>query len=1264
MDPVRARPPRRARGRPRAAFTAACLALPLLAVASCRARPPGPADGPYPDDVVAREARIRDLYAEAETSLNRRAFEEARDRLRPILTLDPQHPLAYLGLVLIEHRRGDLATADEALGRLAPADGPGRLFGRGTLRFLQGRPQDAEPLYEEALARYRAAASPAGEAASLTGLGNLRFRAARFDEAAAAYALSARIAERLGDERSRADCYSNLGNVAQARGMDDEALAHYRAALEIRTRLQDRKGLAVVHHNMGQILRRRGEGDAARGALEQALAIHRELGDRAGEMRNLTSLGLVDLELGRDREASDALGRSLELARALGDRRAEAAALTGLASVELRAGRPHEALRRHREALALRRAAGDPAGEAASLNNLAAVHEVLGARADALESYAASLALHRSIEDRRGEATLLANLGRLRAESGETEEGLRDLDAAVRLFVSLGDPAGEAGAREELGRALTADGDYEAAEASLERSLALRRDGGDRRGEASCLDALGVLRGRRAEFARARDDLERALGLARDLKDRGLEAAALDHLSGVHLARGDLAEALRLQRQALDIRRVLGDRAREAASLNNLGAIYQTIGDEAAAARYLREALESFRTLSDRAGEALARTNLGVLLEEARDLPAALRQHAEAVRLWEALRDQRGAAHALHNLAAVQAALGRPEEAQRSLERALRAARALGDPGAEAVIQSGLADVLLRRGRHQAAADRYRQALGLADASGMREEIGRAEAGLADCHAAAGRVPEALESYGRAIDALESLRGGLFTGEFKTAFLSRRADLYERPIGLLRRHGVQVPGLDAAARAFEYAERARARSLLDLLAESHADLRAGVPRDLLRREAEAVARVARATRRLRAGAPLERDARARERAEAEEALALIDVEIRRASPRYAQIARPEPIAAGEVRRGLLRDGEILLEYLLGAEASYLWVVTHQGMSWHDLPPRERIESAVRRLLERVRSPASDLGPEAAHLTDAGEVGRMLLPAGIPSEGRVLIVVPDGILHYLPFEVLRQPAGRDPRAEALLLHDYEILYAPSASALRALRRAPAGDPRAPATLLALGDPPVASGPEAARDLPPLPFARDEVLRIGALFRRTRRTVLLGPEAREEAIAAAASERFTYVHFAVHGLIDEEAPGRSGLLLAVDPEGPGDGVLEVNEIFRLRLGADLAVLSACRTGLGRVVRGEGMIGLTRAFLFAGAKGVVVSLWSVGDRSTADFMEDLYRRLVGGTAPRAALRQAKLAFLASDTPALRHPSRWAAFVLVGDPGPAGTP
>jgi CHAT domain-containing protein len=278
---------------------------------------------------------------------------------------------------------------------------------------------------------------------------------------------------------------------------------------------------------------------------------------------------------------------------------------------------------------------------------------------------------------------------------------------------------------------------------------------------------------------------------------------------------------------------------------------------------------------------------------------------------------------------------------------------------------------------------------------------------------------------------------------------------------------------------------------------------------------------------------------------------------------------------------------------------------------------------------------------------------LLKPLERSLEGsRALIIVPDGVLYYVPFEAL-QAAG----SSRYLFERFPISYAPSATSLAALEQA--SPPARQKTLLAFGDPvytrPEAAGQRGAErgpDLGALPYTRDEVLGIASLFPKGESAVYLGAKANQEAVKAEALDRYRYIHFATQGILDESHPSRSGLALTA---GDGDGgVLQVDRITGLRIQADVVTLSACSTGLGELVSGEGMLGLVRSFLYAGASSVAVSLWNVNDAATSTLMKEFYRNLSRSVPPREALRRAKISLIHQDNALWRHPHFWAPFVL----------
>ena len=363
----------------------------------------------------------------------------------------------------------------------------------------------------------------------------------------------------------------------------------------------------------------------------------------------------------------------------------------------------------------------------------------------------------------------------------------------------------------------------------------------------------------------------------------------------------------------------------------------------------------------------------------------------------------------------------------------------------------------------------------------------------------------------------------------------------------------------------------------------------------------------------------------------------------------------------------------MLEYVLGEQRSSVWAISESSLRMVTLPKRKDIEKEVALFRAIAAHPPASGQALDAYQAVARRLFDILLRPLSSSLARTqkLVIVPDGILHYLPFDALiRKGSAERP---SYLIEEFSIVYAPSASVFCRLAADPSKGQGRTQELLAYGDPVFGRGTAVAGTmslgdivrssyerggitLPPLPNTRAEVLRIAKLFPPERRTIHLGASATEASIKLEKLTGYKRLHFATHAVIDDQAPGRSGIVLSLVNSGKEDGILRANEIFNLEMDADLVVLSACQTGLGKLVKGEGMIGLTRAFLYAGSARVLVSLWEVNDRATADFMTLFYEKMKDGMSPGAALRSAKLAMIHSGAPAYQHPYFWTPFVLVG--------
>lgn len=956
------------------------------------------------------------------------------------------------------------------------------------------------------------------------------------------------------------------------------------------------------------------------GALPGRFAIHvDEIADSraAAALRALSRAGESYLEGSAEArrkallEYLDAAGRWHEL----GETMEEARALYCAAVLARLTGDTVQAQALGERVLPLWQSLGERLWEAATRNELGLVAWLSGRLDEAQRSFTAALSIQRAIGDRYGEAVSLSNLCATDLPRGRLREAVACYGEAIPKLREVRAAALEAAALTSAGRALDVLGQADQALLRHGEALALVRSIGDRTGEAWALNNLALLQTAMGELQEALANYGQALEIFSSLQNRRWQARVLHNLGVVYQGLGEPERARFQYEQALPLWRETGDREGQTATLTNLGKVYAVLGDPRRALSLYDDALALARATEDRRGEGITLAQAGHAHLALSDPSAARASFDAALERLRSVEDLLYQADALRGRAAAEAALGEPKEAISSLEQALALARSARIPASEAATLCSLAEIERRLGRTNEAR----------------------------AHAAA------------AIEVLESLRTKIGNPDLRSSFASTLHQAYELQTDLLMEAHRANPAAGFDRKALETGERARARTLLEMLGEAGIDLRQGVPPNLLERRTALERRLsARAERLLR-----EKDAAARATLFGEEStllreLDLVDAEIRQRSPAFAALTRPQPSGTAEIR-ALLDPDTLLLSYSLGEERSFLFAVTSTTFESFELAPRAEIEEAARRAYDAWS--AYGAADRAADLDHASELSRLILgplSGRLSHEGRQrLAIVPDGALHSIPFGALPVPGnGELPTA---LLEQHEIVVLPSASALAVQRRVLGARAAAPHRLAVLADP--AFDPRDAM-FARLPMSRREAEAISALATPGETKVFLDFAANRDEVLSERLSAYRTVHFATHGIIDAEHPALSGLALStVDEAGrPREGFLHLRDVYELRLGADLVVLSGCRTALGKQFRGEGMAGLARGFFYAGAARVAASLWRVEDRATAELMTRFYRTMwQQGLSPAAALRSAQLSIRQERR--WRDPYFWAGFVLQGD-------
>jgi CHAT domain-containing protein/tetratricopeptide (TPR) repeat protein len=901
---------------------------------------------------------------------------------------------------------------------------------------------------------------------------------------------------------------------------------------------------------------------------------------------------------------------------------------------------------------ALRLAAGEPAAGVDRLREAASIWHQLGDRR--LEMW---------MEHGRG--VLLGD------ELGRFEEG-RDVTArALATAVDLGDEWAEARLRLQLGFYLRSLGQLDAGKEELERALLLHRAAGVETGAAQVLVALGTSA---LQAGEAQPGLEYLFEGLRSFQAAGtplFEALTRSQLAIAFLRLRDPEAALEQCRLALpalvqEPSMILGrPTAERATCLTTMGTAHLQLGDVARARQALVEALAIWKTIGRLSLAVQTDVGLGDIYVAEGELAAGRQVFASAL------------------------------------------ARTGDDPFLEGSVQCRLGDVELRLGNPKAARRAFEAALALAPRVGAWVEE-CAQAGLAGVARDTGDLAAARRHAETAVATGESVRGRLLGDQRRSALLASQQSRYELLTDVIMRQHEREPSRGHDVAAFEVSERARARSLLELLTEGQVDVRRGVDPALLAEERSL-------RRRLNTSAHEEAEARDAGRNERAESLGrevdtlaarLMETEanIRRVSPQYAALTQPQPLTLAEIRARVLDPETRLLQYALGEPRSYLWVASSTSLQSFALAPRAEIERAARRVHELASVPkalgGTDGQPEARETAMRELSGLLLAPAAGALQGQRLLVVAPGALQYVPFASLPWPDTADAaaaggRSPAVLLSRFEIVSAPSASVIATLRREArvrhpadkmaavfadpvfeASDPRvalapgkslgATAQVASRAADPAAPLEQALRGLRAtrgsglgrLPFSRREADAIAILVPARGALTATGFEASREAATSPRLGEYKMVHFATHGVLNARRPELSGVVLSlVDRAGRSqDGFLRLHDIYNLKLGADLVVLSGCQTALGKDLQGEGLIGLTRGFMFAGARAVVASLWQVDDESTAELMQRFYRAMLkDGRRPPDALRTAQLGM--ARHPRWSAPFYWAGFVLQGE-------
>jgi CHAT domain-containing protein/tetratricopeptide (TPR) repeat protein len=943
-------------------------------------------------------------------------------------------------------------------------------------------------------------------------------------------------------------------------------------------------------------------------ASEQREQFLKQTPPTLGLIKELVHRGIEYLDSGQIKDAVPAVTLAAQLAERVGDIPARAAAMRASARLDTARGDFAAAANHFESSLKLAESAGDRRGAAKALNGLANVDWVKGDRARAESRWNSALEIFRQAGDRAGEARALASLGGLRNFQGNYREGKANLEESLRIYTEIQDVMGRSIALNNLGVAYRVQGAYNEAQKFFEESLAL---------------------------SRRLDDVE---GIA----------SALGNLGNVYSGQGNYMKALEAYQESMNLNERIGNIPGFAGSLLGLGTAYMFLGNYPQAIEYLEKAYAVAERSRFKIGMALTLHNIGGVWSRRGELHRGLEYYEKALAINTEVGNRSAMAMNLHDIGKTYKELGNPREAQVAFEKSLEIAGQINDPVATLLNLASLTELARQSNEFQKGLDFAKRAMQVATDTGLPESIEAAHLVTGRLYRRIGRLADAQAEIEKAVAIVEEIRRSVPGEELAQQAFESRILPYHEMVGILIARG-------KTEAAFEYAERAKGRVLLDVLRQGRSDVSGAMTQAERDREQELLTPLVQLNRDLRG----KTNAAGQEQIRTKLQAARLDYDaflttLYAAHPQL-QIARGEmsPIRIGEVDE-LLKDrvADAFVEFVVTDEATHVFVLTRKNVRSYTIP------IAQKTLDEQVRSFRESLaGRELTYAPAAQKLFNELLR---PIDRRIaaakrICIIPDGSLWELPFQALQSAADR------FVLDRHSISYAPSITVLRetiAKRKARPPQKRAQ-QILALGNPTIPTAVvsrvrAAYRDasLDPLPETETEVRRIAALYGPRESRICVGQDAREEVIKRDAKS-FRTLHFATHGILDDQSPLYSRLLLSAAESGSEDGVLEAREIMRLDLDADLAVMSACETGRGRVGAGEGLIGMSWAFFVAGCSATVVSQWKVGSDSTADLMVEFHRQLKASSRADA-LRTAALKLRSQ--PRYRHPFYWAPFVLIG--------
>ena len=1038
------------------------------------------------------------------------------------------------------------------------------------------------------------------------------------------------ISTEIGDRRGEGRRYGNLGNVFLSLGKYVMAKEYYEKALAISTEIGDRAGEEMWYGNLGNIFDSLGEYVKAKEYYEKALAISTEIGDRAGEEMWYGNLGNIFDSLGEYVKAKEYYEKALAISTEIGDRAGEGRRYGNLGNVFLSLGKYVMAKEYYEKALAISTDIGDRAGEGAGYVSLGNVFSSLGEYVMAKEYYEKALAISTDIGDRAREGAGYGNLGNVFLSLGEYAMAKEYYEKALAISTDIGDRAGEGAGYGSLGNVFRSLGEYVMAKEYYEKALAISTDIGDRAGEGAGYGSLGNVFSSLGEYVMAKEYYEKALAISTDIGDRAGEGARYGNLGSVFRSLGEYVMAKEYYEKALAISTEIGDRAREGTCYGNLGSVFGSLGEYVKAKEYYEKALAISSEIGEKRSEARHCLLLATVLVHLKDYRQSKLYCDKALAIIMESGEKSTEAEYYLTEGFFHGSLGDSDNAKACFEKALAIAVEIGERQMEARSNLYLGKVFQSGGGHDEAEKYLEQALSIAESTGDAEIECFCYYTLASSKLLQDNFQEAISLLFRSIEKSEKLRGFLQdSDQFKISFADKHVFPYQQLSVLFCEAGNHKDALNVA-------ELGRARALADLMATQYSveTFNSSDPQswtvveNVMKKESNCTCLY----------------------------ISYFDQTVILWILKTSGVIqfRRRYVDKKTLHTRLPKVAENVNEFFAIMAESFgnfgkLPVEVCEDRSLNDNNIETNPESCQEESPATLRQgkPGNRDDPEPS-LTLFYEL--LVNPVSDLLDKPEIIIVPDRNLYRVPFPALLNESGK------YLSERFRIRVIPSLSTLKLIQDSPA-DYHCQTGALVVGDPDVGvvfyMGSSTSKFIP-LPAARKEAEMIA---RRLGVWPLIGQDATKKAVLENLSS-VSLIHIAAHGNAE-----RGEIALApLHPVPPGstfgipledDYLLKMSDISKVKVRAKLVVLSCCHSGRGQI-RTEGVVGIARAFLGAGARSVLVALWALEDRATKKLMSRFYENLLRGESASASLHAA-MKWMRDHR--FIEVSRWAPFMLIGD-------